>query len=1662
MTHQTGVVRRRRRLLRSLMAVALVAGSGAALGPSMAGAEETPPPAAPGTPTLNLSNGETLEGTVAVAAQPTAENDSVLSVAVDGTTIDTDRTGGIAHFGFDMGGNGTEARYHNYITVNGRTAEADRVYFPDIPGGRAGTLDFPGEWLHPGVNTVTVHAGWNWVDSTNTSAVGYEALPYGEGGRCPNYDDFPLSSLSLSLLGVVADGEQNLFSYTLGDGTCGTSSRPLTQDLEFVISGEPGSTSGLRADLDTTKLSNGTHTVSATSRSGAKGSVTVEVNNVSRGAAKVTPADGALVRGTRPVIAALPNGSKDRVESLAIDDKPAENAETLAPGTATLGLRIEAGNSVEARYHNFVLVNGNRVDLGGDYGVTGAEDARLAFPTRFLHPGDNVVEVRTGDYNGTANGATCPNHDDFKLTHAATSLTLSTAGSVSAGTTYIVTTSGTTVTKAATTDAVLALGDGTCAANKDAEFHFTIDGAPTTRTVDTLGSGEDAHLKVFVGGNGTDNGYDNQVLVNGIALPLGVWEKEVADLTFPNEWLVPGTNVLEFVAGNDRGSAKPGGCDNYDDFTLSRIELVSAGAKATQLTKQIAGTNVTIGSATYPAGSPVTVFIGDGTCGNSYNAGLSKAILFDLSAADGSALPALGKRADVDTTSIADGPHTIKAVVGDKTSTRRFTVDNTAPVIENSVPAQGQRLTSTIALNIQVKDATGIAGTPTMTLDGNVVHQGDQIGHGLPAGSHTIAVTAADPLGNTATREVRFTSASIPDVPTELGATVRDPNSPAAVLSAKIPGEAGTPLTATFTKADVVLPSAGYQGEAAAVPTTLDVKHDSAVDVNSLRPLDGRTVDTTSGRDVVFQRYDVPLGAKGETPTLRWEGTIDPKRVVALRVWDPAAKKWVVLTSSRGETERNTVLTTPLTPEYRDGDKVHVLVTGEDPFADDLSPRDSSAQDDKDRFEDPDSYDFSIAHFTDTQYLTEGAAGGTYDDWDGRAEPSDVTTAEEQAVWAAAYRDEMQWIADNAAGRKIGFAAHTGDIIENDYYDPLATNPDGSLQRPGLNAEVDKELALASSYQKILDDRGVVNQVIAGNHDNQLGAETGPTSRFSRTFGADRYYQVAKSWPAGSEYHAWDEVTNPDGTVTPGKDNQNNYTLFSAGGLDFVAVGLSYGVTPQEVKWADSIFKRYKDRNGIVLSHDYLKPSTNPDGRGADFSAPDGSPIYKQVVENNPNVFLVLAGHEHGVGTNLKTNVGVTVAHDVVELLADYQFYTVPAGELWPELVDSVGNIDINGDGTPDHKATDRLQLGASFLRLLQFDVDRAEMHIDTYSPFLDNFGATEYDIRQDGSQTKPRYNGSEDNLTLPVDLSTRKTSFTTDSLAVYVPSGVIGSDEVAANGTATVTWSGLLPGSSYAWIVSARSADGGSAVAQPAVFRTVKGAPTVTATSAATDWGTAAKVTVKVTAGSTPVAGTVELREGNTVRGSATLSGGSATFTLPVGLAGGDHRLTASYAGSEYLDAAQGTVTVTVNLPSAWNSSKVYNEGEKVTYQGRVYLASWYSRNQKPGDPNGAWQELAMTEDGGTIWTASRTFVAGDVVTHDGKKFRARWYTRNQTPGDPNGPWEEIAPPPSDGTPAAWTPTTVYNAGDRVSYKGHVYEAKWYTRNQAPGDVNGPWKLIS
>ena len=706
--------------------------------------------------------------------------------------------------------------------------------------------------------------------------------------------------------------------------------------------------------------------------------------------------------------------------------------------------------------------------------------------------------------------------------------------------------------------------------------------------------------------------------------------------------------------------------------------------------------------------------------------------------------------------------------------------------VVETVPARGDHLTSEVVFEARLQNAEA-ATDWAYTLDGEPIEPGARIGAGLDAGAHQIVITAVGPRGENLRWVVPFTSEVMPTG----GGTETGQGSGTVTLSAIATSPTGGDVTTTFHEAEVTSAGAGFQGVIDAIPATLEFEYRDGEDISGTQEPDGDLVTgpTADNRALVFQRYDVVVPETAGSREVVWSGVVDPQRSASLWAWHESREEWVELTSGRGRAEGDTMLRGTLRDGFDDDGTVHLMVIGEDPFADDLAPRDASAglPENRDHFEEPDDYDFAIAHFSDTQNISQ-IAGNICPQYNPGAED----------VMRQAYADLTGWVADNAESRKIAYATHTGDLIESN----MTAYPDLCAQ----NAEqVAAEFAFADEMQAILDDAGVVNSVLPGNHDNANGTDNGPGTVFNQTFGPDRYYEAAQAWPEGASYHPWDEVLDENGdVVTPGVDNDNNYVLFSAGGLDFVAVSLGFGVTAEEADWAASVFERYSDRSGILLAHAYLGASSQPDGRSSTYTG-DGGILSERVVDVSPNVFLVLSGHVHGVGTNVDGDAGVSVdrRHGVVEILADYQEYRVPAAEVWPDNVLPDGGVDLDGDGVADYGDADGIILGASFLRLLQIDTESSTMSVDTYSPYLDNFGATEYDGHN-------RYNGAEDNFTVPIDLPTRTTSLATDALSVVTPTDtVIGESTVRSGWPASVEWSGLTEGDLYAWTATSRDASG-------------------------------------------------------------------------------------------------------------------------------------------------------------------------------------------------------------------------------------------------------------
>src|SRR5699024_4696535 len=130
----------------------------------------------------------------------------------------------------------------------------------------------------------------------------------------------------------------------------------------------------------------------------------------------------------------------------------------------------------------------------------------------------------------------------------------------------------------------------------------------------------------------------------------------------------------------------------------------------------------------------------------------------------------------------------------------------------------------------------------------------------------------------------------------------------------------------------------GFQGVVGGMPDSLDFEYEDASEISaSLKPGDDDTAQTASTTQMPFQRFDVALPEDGaEENHLVWKGQVDPNRSTRLLAWNTATSTWDELASTRGNSNGEVSLNGDISAEHIDGDDVHAMVLGYDPFADDI------------------------------------------------------------------------------------------------------------------------------------------------------------------------------------------------------------------------------------------------------------------------------------------------------------------------------------------------------------------------------------------------------------------------------------------------------------------------------------------------------------------------------------------------------------------------------------------------------------------------------------------------------------------------------------------------------------------------------------------------------
>lgn len=229
---------------------------------------------------------------------------------------------------------------------------------------------------------------------------------------------------------------------------------------------------------------------------------------------------------------------------------------------------------------------------------------------------------------------------------------------------------------------------------------------------------------------------------------------------------------------------------------------------------------------------------------------------------------------------------------------------------------------------------------------------------------------------------------------------------------------------------------------------------------------------------------------------------------------------------------------------------------------------------------------------------------------------------------------QTQWIVDHKASENIAFVTHMGDMVHHP-----ATTPAQWDVVTGAMYKLDGVLPWSPGY---------------GNHESE--DTPGFVSRFGPThFAGDSWYK---------------------GATTNGL---NSCQVFSAGGYDFLHITLQMGFTTSSVNWALARIQENPGKPTIISTHDYM---ADGGGGGRD---PAGDTLWNNLIKTNPQVFMVLCGHNRIPSRRTDTN---SIGRMVPQMMGNYQSYT-----------------------------TDGTNTDTGYLRKIIFDPDNGKITVQTYSP---------------------------------------------------------------------------------------------------------------------------------------------------------------------------------------------------------------------------------------------------------------------------------------------------------------------------------------------------------
>lgn len=558
-----------------------------------------------------------------------------------------------------------------------------------------------------------------------------------------------------------------------------------------------------------------------------------------------------------------------------------------------------------------------------------------------------------------------------------------------------------------------------------------------------------------------------------------------------------------------------------------------------------------------------------------------------------------------DTTSVADGKHIISAV--DKNGNQKnvnVIIDNTAPIINTTV-SQGQKYKGKILLGANVHDVFSNVLYVEARLDGETIVLPKEVyARDLSPGVHTLTISVSDDAKNWYFEQNQWRWHGNEATKT-VSFIVADENplpaqrvGDANSISVTAVDPEGDDMTVSFYKGfSYNLQSTGIKAYKGAADTEPPPTLVSPGEVEFSPTEYINGAETISEMQYPYHRFEIPV-----------DSTVADNDILNFK-WTGSSIEgrkvtMYVWNSSRWESISSIIA----------ADNNEFTLSAEVPAKGNIISNKVHLMI-QDEFPPSDSYDATFAWITDTQYYSES--------------------------YPYIYEFMNQWIVDNSEKYKIKYVMHTGDLVQN--------------------PSVVREWIAASNAQKILDDAGMPNGVLAGNHD-VLGEED--YTMYYRYFPSSRYENFP--WYGGSYLN-----------------NRGHYDIVSIKGQSFIFVYMGWGtIGNNEIAWMNDVLRNNQDKIAFLAFHGYL--DTNG-GKGT-----QARRIYENVVVPNKNVYGVFGGHNPNAITRInQIDDGDGVIRTVYEMLFNTQ-YAAKGG---------------NG-----------------FMRLLHLNLGENKIYVNTYSPYIDEY----------------------------------------------------------------------------------------------------------------------------------------------------------------------------------------------------------------------------------------------------------------------------------------------------------------------------------------------------